>query len=458
MAAEPFDLVVVGGGIAGLATAELFARSGSRVLLVEANPRLCQETSGRHHEWFHFGSLYSIFPGNQHLRTMVGGIDDLLEFYSEFEGMNLEVTGAGELRTPARPGAWFGDEQIEYVVSATNDPDFSVRAARGLKDAFDRLSMGLAWDVVIKQFVSRHNRFYAHDWRRKPASRYIPRAGIFDYSRRNIEKFADPDVRLDPDTHFKIRGYDRPFSAHAIVSGLAGSLLGCGGELRLSTEYTGYETAAGGLTVRLGGGESVRARRLVIATGRSLRQHLKGRFRVQVVVSPLLIVYPAVCRQHFARLTPFMPQTVNHLRHSHESVPYSLIGGGYFADPEDAPAVRRVDEQLRARAAAVFPGMASAEFVSSYFSHKTEIVGDFSKRNYQYRIERVDRDVYCLLPGKFSLSFSLAVNAYRRILGAEPVRRARAGAGPDVSGCVDLMLHKKMLKQHLASRSVTASA
>ena len=80
---KKFDLIVIGAGIAGLSIAEIFSRSGQKVLLLEKNIKICQEASGAHHGWFHFGSLYSIFPNNQFLKTLVGGIDDLLEFYSE---------------------------------------------------------------------------------------------------------------------------------------------------------------------------------------------------------------------------------------------------------------------------------------------------------------------------------------------------------------------------------------
>lgn len=38
-----FDVVVAGGGIAGLATAEIFARSGYKVALLEKAATLCRE-------------------------------------------------------------------------------------------------------------------------------------------------------------------------------------------------------------------------------------------------------------------------------------------------------------------------------------------------------------------------------------------------------------------------------
>jgi glycine/D-amino acid oxidase-like deaminating enzyme len=451
-----YDVVVAGGGIAGLAAAEIFARSGQRALLLERNERLCQETSGRHHEWFHFGSLYSIFPHNQHLRTMVGGIDDLLDYYADFPGLNLRVAPDGQLVTDERAGGWLRDERIEYVVSATNDPDFSLRRARDARDWLSRLSMGLAWDWVIKQFVSRHNRFYKHDWRRKPASRYIPAAGIWDYSRRNIEKFRDPDVRLDPDTHFKIRGYDRPFNAQSVVSDLVRSLLSAGGEVRTGAEFARYARSGGELRVEFSAGDAVVTRKLLIATGKGLRQHLAGRLHVEVVVSPLLVAFPHVCGVNFARLTPFMSETVNHLKHPSAQGYYSLIGGGYFAKPDDAQEVQRAGEALRARALQVFPRLEQAQLLDTYFSHKTEITGGFRKRNYQYRIENIDEDVYSLLPGKFSLAFSLAVNAYMQIAGGEPNRRARFDASVDVNGLVAPMAHRRMVAEFVSARAARA--
>ena len=73
-----YDYAIVGGGIAGLASAEIFARSGFKVILLEKNSKICSESSGTHHEWFHFGSLYTLFQNKNFLKVLVGGIDDLL--------------------------------------------------------------------------------------------------------------------------------------------------------------------------------------------------------------------------------------------------------------------------------------------------------------------------------------------------------------------------------------------
>jgi len=80
-----YDFIVVGGGIAGLSVAELLARSGRTVALLEKGPVLCGEASSCHHSWFHVGALYAALPNNSFFRTLVGNIDDLLEFYTCFE-------------------------------------------------------------------------------------------------------------------------------------------------------------------------------------------------------------------------------------------------------------------------------------------------------------------------------------------------------------------------------------
>ena len=83
------QVLVVGGGIAGVAITEIFSRSGHKAILIEDKDKLCIEASGSHHGWFHFGSLYSIFPSNQFMRTLIGGIEDLMDYYGSFRGMNL---------------------------------------------------------------------------------------------------------------------------------------------------------------------------------------------------------------------------------------------------------------------------------------------------------------------------------------------------------------------------------
>lgn len=64
MAEQKYDWVIAGGGISGIAIAELLCRDGMSVLLLEKNRQLVSETSKVFHEWMHSGALYSLVPDN----------------------------------------------------------------------------------------------------------------------------------------------------------------------------------------------------------------------------------------------------------------------------------------------------------------------------------------------------------------------------------------------------------
>jgi len=96
MSDSNYDWIVVGGGISGIAVAEILSRDGKSVLLIEKNELLASETSKQFHEWVHSGALYTLVPDNLlTLRYLLGATDDLLQFYSSFPRMNLTATARG---------------------------------------------------------------------------------------------------------------------------------------------------------------------------------------------------------------------------------------------------------------------------------------------------------------------------------------------------------------------------
>lgn len=446
-----YDVVVVGAGIAGLATAELFARDGLSVLLLEKNQHVCSESSGAHHEWFHFGSLYAIFPSNDFMRTLVGGIDDLLAYYSDFPGMNLRVDQSGGLQVVDAPGAWIRDEPIEYIVTARNDPDFSLREFNGAVGYSKKLFFLLTWEFAIKQFISRHQRFHSFDWRSGQASEWVPRKGWWNYSRDVIFSVTDLDAALDRHTHFRVPGFDRPMNSSLIVGDLLRSFLEAGGELRVGTSVRDVSpTPGGGAEVGLEDDRRVHGRHVVITSGRTLNKFLEeSDARLKVVSSPLLVVYPAVCRQNFVRLTPFPEKTMNHLRHSAEGRPYSLIGGSYFANLGDEEGGACACRELVNMAQSAFPEIEGAEVVEPYESCKVEMTGGRFERNYQYHVKELEAGVYAAVPGKFSLGFSLALDLFKKITGRTPPSH-KMKADLDVSIYLSPVRHKKIVLDYLA--------
>ncbi|HWG15205.1 MAG TPA: FAD-dependent oxidoreductase, partial [Streptosporangiaceae bacterium] len=66
-----YDVVVVGGGIVGLATAHAVVRTGRRVAVVEREPRLARHQTGRNSNVIHSGLYYA--PGGLKARLAPAG-------------------------------------------------------------------------------------------------------------------------------------------------------------------------------------------------------------------------------------------------------------------------------------------------------------------------------------------------------------------------------------------------
>jgi len=76
-----WDVVVAGGGIVGLATADALGALGARVLVLEAEPVLAAHQTGHNSGVIHSGAYYK--PGSLKARTCVAGREDLYAFCAE---------------------------------------------------------------------------------------------------------------------------------------------------------------------------------------------------------------------------------------------------------------------------------------------------------------------------------------------------------------------------------------
>ena len=146
---KDIDWVIVGGGIAGIAASEILTRNGHKVVLIEKEEELASETSAVFHEWLHFGSLYTLFPGlNKTLRYVLGGVDDLIEFYSGFQGMNLKKSPKGVI---LEKDGWFSDKKVTFR--------YRLKYRR----------LVLPWIVGIARSSLLIKKIKEHDWLRRKA-------------------------------------------------------------------------------------------------------------------------------------------------------------------------------------------------------------------------------------------------------------------------------------------------
>ena len=78
-----FDVVVVGGGIVGLATAYALVREGRSVAVVEREPRLANHQTGNNSNVIHSGLYYA--PGGYKARLAVAGCAETVAFCREHD-------------------------------------------------------------------------------------------------------------------------------------------------------------------------------------------------------------------------------------------------------------------------------------------------------------------------------------------------------------------------------------
>jgi glycine/D-amino acid oxidase-like deaminating enzyme len=416
-----WDFAVVGGGIAGLAISELLQRSGASVVLLEKNKTLCSEASAEQQGWFHTGALYTALPDEFFFRAMVGNLDDLIDYYRGFPNMNLRVD---KHVSSASLEGWFSNRTNFYAYTSVKGVSWKWK---------------IPWALALYRAKRRMSWFESLD-----ASRSLSRQmGKAAKPSRFVLHTPSLGVRLDH-VAFVLKSRDRAMNTRLIIEDILRSFLGNGGVVKTHTKVRAIEE--GRVLAETESGDSlarIRARHVILTTGKDSTSFSPN---IRVVVSPLLVVCPALVDINFIKMSPDMRDTINHIYHRYNGLDYSLIGNAVYHDPQVFTGDRREEARrhMLATARKIF-GEFDDQRAEVYFGSKTEITSSSFLRNYLYQI--VDRGDYTLaLPGKFSLCFSLAANVCRHF-GIEPVERTGVPSQDDISHLVEDPLHHRVAKQ-----------
>ena len=388
-----YDFIVVGAGIAGLACAELLQRSGRAVLLIEAEEKICSQASAQQQGWFHTGALYAALPSGTFFRQLVGNLDDLLNYYSAFPGMNL--ASGRQLLTTDEDG-WFRNRTNYYFYVSPSDPSLK---------AWQKP----LWSLAILRAKTRLSWFETVDFTRELS----PQIHSFNFS-ANLKRCVSTrrfDFRPGA-VGTVLKSRDRTFDAARVTRDLLNSFLAHGGALRTGRPVTKIEHRR----VHTGG-EVFETWNTVVTAGSAVQALTK--VPATIVQSPLLVVKPAFVDANFVWMTMNIADTFNHLFHEAEGGSYSLIGNASYYDRREAVDEAAIKARLVEKAERVFSRPIAADKASLYFGVKTELAGNGGLRNYQYHIVETD-DCVVALPGKMSLAFSLAINVCRHF-GIDPV-------------------------------------
>ena len=93
-----YDYTIIGGGIAGVAIAEVLSRNSNKVILIEIEKKLMSKSSSDQHGWFHIGSLYAFLENKNYLKELIKNIKELITYYSHFSNLNVYLDSKGKLK------------------------------------------------------------------------------------------------------------------------------------------------------------------------------------------------------------------------------------------------------------------------------------------------------------------------------------------------------------------------
>lgn len=385
---EPeYEWAIVGAGVVGIFIAEILTREGHSVVLIEKNEKLAAETTREFHEWIHMGSLYTLLPDDlKTLKFLLGAVDDIFEFYGCYKGMNLVPTERGiEFKNEKRQ--WFNKNYIY----------FKFRIG-GRKFTFP-------WLVGVARAIFLIDRIKEHDWLRR-------RAGILDPFKLRITEVFRIFVNLlkHPEKFYEYETPDFTTNSRNLLNDILISAELKGLRLSTANEFISYRDEGASIVV-VGKKESFRAKNILFSNGENLSKQVSS--RVKVSYAPMAVVKnisPQV--KSFVELDYYPKNCINILT-KEENV--AVIGGISFSDIEKCEPY--IEEVIR-KHQKYSPEM---EVLHRYIGKKSEVVlSQKDNRNYLYHILNIQKNVWGIIPGKFTLAFSIAPEFYRRIYKRNP--------------------------------------
>ena len=383
MEKEIYNWIVVGGGISGIAVAEILCRGGESVLLIEKNETLASETSKVFHEWLHSGSLYTLAPDRLlTLRYLLGATDDLFEYYDTFPGMNLLPTESG---TAIDKFGWFNNEHIEY---------------RYKKHVYNPV-----WSSLVSRSINIIDLLHQHDWlRRRAGSDYgdskVKFVHWFDNIFKQVKNKSDFFCKDSPDITINSRQLISDILSAAISKGL---------KVLTGKKVDGI-TERGDLTFVKVGSTTYKANNVVICSPDVISEISK--IPIKTGYAPIAIVENVPENEKsFVELDYNIKKCINLLR---KGDGIGQAGGVTMERKED------VDSYLAYVISEHKKRNPQIRVVGTYVGLKKELVHRRENRNYLYHIKQNSDHIWSIVLGKFSLAFSMAPEFYRQTHNKNP--------------------------------------
>lgn len=395
-----YDWIVVGGGIAGISVAEILSREGHSVALIEKNKKLASVATKEFHEWVHTGSLYTLVKDQMKtLKYILGSLDDLFEFYSSFQNMNISPTESG-IYINKKNNGWFNRNYINFKYRLKNRKFF------------------INWIYSIARSIALIQGIKKHDWLRR-------RAGIIESIKAEyyipiIKNFIK--IIFSNNKFYKIESSDFTTNSRYLLKDLLATSIENGLKVFTENELLQIEHQKNEI-IAICKNDKFVCKNIVLCTGGNIKNFTKQ--KIKRSLAPIAIVKNVPDNtESFVELDYLKKKCINLIT---KGSSYGMIGGISLSNSED---VNKYFEYMIKEHKKANPNI---KILKKYVGIKNEIISKGENRNYIFHINKVNNkdNVWSIIPGKFTLAFSIAPEFYRLVYKKNPKKFFETKIGND---------------------------
>jgi len=379
---ETFDLCVVGAGISGVCIAELSNSFGLKTILLDENESIGCGSTLNQHGWFHIGALYSSMNNQKQKKIFLQNLNDLDALYSRFKRMNLYACNDGftNFRAPKdqkyENRLWFNNETLEYKFD-------------------DQKYYNLAKNIIK---ASCKPKIYGDNL--TVDDKY------FNFPEEDLSCFSS------------IMSGDRSMNTDIIMSDIFINYEHHGGIFRgLSKVISVNEIEKGIKSVNLESGENIFAKNVVFCGTQKLPLDTMDTIQMKTTYSPLMLIKNNLKSpmQNFVQMSQDSKKTINLISHKTKFANYAVVGSGEnFSRPLSADKMSHIAQVWSDKLA--IHGIKNFKVIKCYTGQKNFLLtGD--EKFYFYHIKQVQKNIYYVNPGKFTLAFTLAKDFLNKLVG-----------------------------------------
>ena len=386
---KTFEWIVVGGGVAGISLSEILTREGHSVALIEKKDKLASAATREFHEWFHTGSLYTLLKDDMKtLKYILGSLDDLLEFYSSFPKMNLRPTDKG-LKIADNNKGWFSPNYINFKYRLKNR------------------KLILPWLYTIARSIALIDGIRKHDWLRR-------RAGILESVTteyyfsilKNLLKIAASSNKF-----YTIETTDFTTNSRDLLKDMIATAEKNGLEIFTKNELLEIKNSNNNIIANCSN-DNFQAKNMVVCLGDEIEKF--SDLKINKSYAPIAVVKNIKAdTKSFVELDCFKKNCINIVT---KGKSFGLIGGISLSKKDE---VQKYFDFMINEHKKLNPGI---EILEKYIGVKNEIFQKKENRNYLFHINpsRKYKNVWSVIPGKFTLAFSMAPEFYRIVYKKNP--------------------------------------